>query len=106
MTLTAAPLDDEANDNFDLAVAADGQAVAVWIETTTTANRVRAERRSAAGVWTAPFTISADDSESRSLSVAIDDAGVAVAVWNTTTATESYVDSATMLPDGSWRGEP
>ena len=105
VTLTASPLDDDNSDNFDLAVAADGQAVVVWIETTDTANRVRAERRSAAGVWTAPFTISADASSSDSLEVAIDDAGVAVAVWDTATATDAYVDSATMLPDGSWRGE-
>ena len=69
-----------------------GQAVAAWIVTTTTANRVRAGPVGG-GVWTAPVTISADDRTSGASASASTTPGRR-RVWDAT-GHRSYVDSAT-----------
>ena len=80
----------------DVAVAANGDAVATWWEQGTTGT-VRAASRPAGGAWSAPVALGNGSSSH----VAIGGDGAATVVWTPTGATGG-VSASTLVPGGSW----
>ena len=93
-------------EEFDLAVGANGDAVAAWVMPGSGGDQVEATHRAPGGSWSPPVIISTDDAmPTRSLHVGMDAAGNALAVWDAEdTVGSPYIASATTSRNAGWSG--
>jgi len=85
-----------------IAVDADGGAIAMWSALEGRRFSVQAATRSSAGTWSAPERLSAAGESATSPSVALDAKGDALAVWQRTRAGASSIQSSTRPAGGDW----
>ncbi|HEX2412051.1 MAG TPA: hypothetical protein VHJ39_12860 [Solirubrobacteraceae bacterium] len=85
-----------------LAVSAEGGAVAVWRHSTGSGSVVQAATRPAAGGWSAPVDLTPAGASALDPQVATGGEGHAVAVWTRITASGSVVQAATRSAAGRW----
>jgi hypothetical protein len=93
--------DGESAFEPQIAVAANGEAVALWKLLPGPPVRVQAARRSTGGTWSAPVFISSEESGANRPRIGIDAAGNATAVWVSEEATR-LIAGSTQTPSGSW----
>ncbi|UUY06066.1 hypothetical protein LRS13_11290 [Svornostia abyssi] len=85
-----------------VAVDADGDAVAVWRRSDGTNERVQAATRTPGGAWTTPITLSAAGQDAYDPQVAVRPNGDAVAVWRRSDGANQRVQAATRPAGGAW----
>lgn len=86
-----------------LAVDAQGNAIAVWIRSDGTARRAQAAFRPVGGAFSAPVNLSAGIRDDSSPQVSVDSTGRAVAIWtHTAESTNQIVQAAYRSPGGSF----
>jgi hypothetical protein len=102
--LPAQTLSDPGQDatEDDLAVDANGNAVAVWTRFDGTNNRIQAAFRNEGGTFSAPQTISDSGQDASEPQVAVDPAGNAVAVWSRFDGTVLRIQAAYAPAGGSF----
>ncbi|MDQ3765420.1 MAG: hypothetical protein M3460_29395 [Actinomycetota bacterium] len=86
-----------------VAVNAQGNAVAIWRRGTTFNAIVQAAARPAGGAWQAPINLSAPGQDASIPQVAVDAQGNAVAVWRRFNGTNDIVQAAVRLAGGAWQ---
>jgi len=91
-------------DTYGARVALDqaGGAVAVWLHSSGTNRIVQAAVRPAGGSFSAPIDLSAPGQDAFRAQVAIDQAGGAVALWDTSNGTNDVVQAAVRPAGGSF----
>ena len=100
--LSAVSRDEYSSGVLDLAVSANGDAVAVWLMTAGASSVVQAAVRPAGGAWQPPVDLARDAHEPQ---VAIDSSGNAIATWLQTGITPSgraTMMSAARPAGGAW----
>jgi hypothetical protein len=85
-----------------VAVAADGSAVAVWARSNGTDTVIQAATRSAAGVWGAPQTLSAGGQNAETPTVATAPDGTATAVWDRFDGSTYIAQVSSRRPGHAW----
>jgi hypothetical protein len=90
-------------DAFDpqVAIGADGMAVAAWRSWDGSHYRVQASTRPASGSWSAPSTLSAAGADAWDPQVTVGDKGAAVVVWGRSAGITSQVQASTRAK-GAW----
>src|SRR4051794_520801 len=86
-----------------VAVDADGDAVAVWERWNGTNYIVQAASRAAGGGWQAPVDLSAAGGSATRPQVAVDPRGDAVAVWGRWNGTDRIIQAASRAAGGGWQ---
>jgi hypothetical protein len=86
-----------------VAINAQGNAVAVWTRFNGTNDVVQAAARSAAGAWQAPINLSAAGQNALAPQVGIDGQGDAVAVWIRSNGINDIVQAAARSGGGAWQ---
>lgn len=91
-------------DAFDpqVAIGADGTAVAVWRWWDGTDYRVQATTRPATGSWSSPLTLSGAGADAWDPQVIVGKKGAAVAVWGRSAGSVSQVQASARATKGSW----
>jgi len=86
-----------------VAVDAEGNAVAVWNHPTASTSIVQGAVRTAAGPWQAPVNLSAAGRHAEDADIAVDPRGNAIAVWDRSVGDTSIVQSAARAAGGAWQ---
>lgn len=86
-----------------VAVDAEGNAVAVWDHPTGSTSIVRGAVRAAGGAWQTPVTLSAAGQNAETADIAVDPRGNAVAVWGRSIGTTSMVQGAVRAAGATWQ---
>ena len=86
-----------------VAVDAEGNAVAVWDHPTASTSIVQGAARTAGGAWQTPVTHSAAGQNAETADVAVAPRGNAVAVWGRSIGTTSMVQGAVRAAGQSWQ---
>lgn len=89
-------------DEPQVAVDADGDAVAVWLRSDGSHARIQAATRPAGGAWTTPVTLSDAGQNADDPQVAVDTDGDAVAIWRRSDGTNIRVQAAARPAGGAW----
>jgi hypothetical protein len=79
-----------------------GNAVAIWYRSIDGVGRIQTARRSAAGVWSAPKTLSPEGLHASYPDIVVDPAGNTTAAWTVTEAAVSRVQTASRPKGGAW----
>ena len=82
-----------------VAVNADGDAVAIW---SAGDGSIQAVVRPAGGAWGSPEPVAAPGQSGQSADVGIDSAGTATAVWKRSNGTNTVISSKTRPAGGAW----
>jgi hypothetical protein len=86
----------------DVAIDAHGDAIAVWLRSDGSHERVQAAYRAAGGSFGTPQTLSVAGAEAEQPRVAMNGAGEAVAVWSVSAGGQAEIQAATAAPGGSF----
>jgi hypothetical protein len=86
----------------DLAVDANDGAVAVWIRSDGTHQRVQAATRSPGGTWSGPTDLSAAGGDTFNAAVAVDPVGNATATWSRLSGPNTIVQTSVRPAGGTW----
>ncbi|HET9257141.1 MAG TPA: hypothetical protein VFO16_18350, partial [Pseudonocardiaceae bacterium] len=86
-----------------VAVNAQGNAVAVWTRSNGSNDIVQAAARSAAGAWQAPVSLSGTGQNASAPQVGVDGQGDAVAVWTRSNGSNDIVQAAARSAAGAWQ---
>lgn len=85
-----------------VAVDAAGNAIVIWVGFDGVNYVAQAATFTAGGSWSAPVILSQDGADVNNVSIAINSAGNAVAVWDKTNGVDSIIEAAALPKGGSW----
>lgn len=101
---TPADISTAGQDSYIPLVVIDssGNAIAFWVGFDGTNYIAQSAKMTSDGVWSSPVNVSDDGGDVTNISIAVNLAGNAVAVWDQTDGVNSVIQAATLPLNGSW----